>query len=432
MLYHDLPTNSIVYLDLGFDLHALSEEELPWVPLLGRALLEMGTEKEDYVRLSQRIGRDTGGIFTSTMTSSLEDSGDAAAWFFMRGKATADKADRLLSILEDVLLIPMLDNQERFRQIVLEQKARKESGIVASGHSVVNSVLRSAYNQADWAAEQMGGVNSLFFINDLVDTVENNWDQALAALQGVLAKLINRDAMVVNVTLDGGEWTTFQSQIKDFLEKLPQRDIKRREWAPGYAHGNIGLTAPSQVNFVGHSFDLFDLGYTYDASASVANRYLGTTYLWEKVRVQGGAYGGFSTFSRLSGVYSFLSYRDPNLLKTLDAYRGAGRFLKELDLSQQELTKGIIGTIGNMDAYRFPDAKGYLSMSRFLIGDTDEARQERRDQVLATTADDFKAWGQALMDASDTGRVVVLGSEEAIRKANDEKGGDWLDIVKVL
>lgn len=431
LLYHDLPTNSIVYLDLGFDLHALSEDELPWIPLLGRALLEMGTEEEDFVKLSQRIGRDTGGIGTHTFTSSLEQSDGAAAWFFMSGKATIDKVDRLLSILEDVLLMPLLDNKERFRQIILEQKARKESGIISSGHVVVDSVLRSAYNLADWASGQMGGVNSLFFVNDLAKSIEKNWDETLAALQGVLAKLINRQAMIVNVTMDGSDWPAFQPQLNDFLEKLPQADIHRREWKPDYDHGNIGLTVPSQVNFVGTSFNLYDQGYQYNASAAVANRYLQTSYLWEKVRVQGGAYGGFSAFSRLSGVYSFLSYRDPNVLKTLDAYAGAGRFLKELDLSQDELTKGIIGMIGNMDTYRLPDAKGYVSMTRYLVGDDDEARQKRRDQVLSTTAEDFKTWGQVLMDAPK-GRVVVLGSEDAIQKANDEKGGDWLKIIKVL
>ena len=302
----------------------------------------------------------------------------------------------------------------------------------ASGHAVVNSVLRSAYNQADWAGEQMGGVNSLFFINELAKTVDSEWDKTAAALQSVLSKLINRDAMIVNVTLGGAEWPAFQSQVNDFLAKLPSGPMQRKTWQPKYDIRNIGLTAPSQVNFVGLSHNLYQAGYQYDSSAVVANRYLGTTYLWEKVRVQGGAYGGFGSFSRLSGIYSFISYRDPNLLKTLDAYRGAGQFLKELEVSPDELAKSIIGTIGDLDTYRFPDAKGSLSMSRFLTGDDDEARQARRDQILSASAKDFKEWGQALMDASDTGRVVVLGSEEAVREANQKQGGDWLEIIKVL
>lgn len=59
------------------------------------------------------------------------------------------------------------------------------------------------------------------------------------------------------------------------------------------------------------------------------------------------------------GVFSFLSYRDPNLLKTLDIYDGTGEFLRQLDLDEETLTKSIIGTIGDVDSYQLPDAKGY-------------------------------------------------------------------------
>lgn len=59
------------------------------------------------------------------------------------------------------------------------------------------------------------------------------------------------------------------------------------------------------------------------------------------------------------GVFSFLSYRDPNLLKTLDIYDGTGEFLRQLEMDDDALTKAIIGTIGDVDSYQLPDAKGY-------------------------------------------------------------------------
>ena len=104
VLYHDLFTNGIVYLDLGLDLHTLPQDLLPYVPLFGRALLEMGTESEDFVRLSQRIGRATGGIRPVTYTSAIRGQRQSTAWLFLRGKATTAQAGELLSILRDVLL----------------------------------------------------------------------------------------------------------------------------------------------------------------------------------------------------------------------------------------------------------------------------------------------------------------------------------------
>jgi Zn-dependent M16 (insulinase) family peptidase len=128
---------------------------------------------------------------------------------------------------------------------------------------------------------------------------------------------------------------------------------------------------------------------------------------------------------------TFLSYRDPNLLGTLENFDQTAKFLKELDLSQEELTKSIIGAIGQMDAYQLPDAKGYTSMVRYLTGETDEIRQRRREEVLSATAADFRALGQVLEQVNKEGLVVVLGSKEAIEKANATRG-DWLEVQKVL
>ena len=133
VLQHDLFTNGIVYLDLGLNLHNLPQDLLPYVPLFGRGLLEMGTESEDFVRLSQRIGRATGGIRPVTYTSAIRGQRQSTAWLILRGKATSTQAGELLSILRDVLLTPRLDNPERFRQMVLEEKADKNPRLCLPG-----------------------------------------------------------------------------------------------------------------------------------------------------------------------------------------------------------------------------------------------------------------------------------------------------------
>ena len=121
-------------------------------------------------------------------------------------------------------------------------------------------------------------------------------------------------------------------------------------------------------------------------SFSVISKYLATSWLWQQVRVQGGAYGGFCSFDPVSGIFSYLSYRDPNLLSTLDVYDQTSRFLREQALDGTELTRSIIGAIGALDRYQLPDAKGFTSLARHLIGETDESRQRRRDEILVDRA----------------------------------------------
>ena len=211
----------------------------------------------------------------------------------------------------------------------------------------------------------------------------------------------------------------------------PSAPFTPQRWNRQPVSVNEGLTIPAQVNYVGKGANLYAQGYEPDGSIHVIRNYLGTTWLWDKVRVQGGAYGGFSVFDQNSGIFDYLSYRDPNILSTLDNYDNTVKFLRDLDLSDSELTKSIIGTIGDFDAYLLPDAKGYQSMLRHLTNYTDEARQRTRDEVLGTTAQDFKQFADVLQRVAEHGEVVVLGSAEAINKANAEKG-QFLEVKKVL
>ncbi|HEY6072010.1 MAG TPA: peptidase M16, partial [Anaerolineales bacterium] len=341
------------------------------------------------------------------------------------------QAPELLSILKDILLTARLDDQERFKQMVLEEKAGAESGLVPGGHGVVNSRLRSRFSEAAWVSEQIGGLENLFFLRRLADEVQKDWPAVVTKLEALRKCLLNRAAMITNVTLDEANWKTFQPELAAFLAALPSAKPAPQRWDRGSVSVNEGLTIPAQVNFVGKGANLYSLGYELDGSIHVIEKYLGTTWLWEKVRVQGGAYGGFSVFDPGSGVFTFLSYRDPNLLATLENYDNTARFLRELKLDDSELTKSIIGTIGGMDAYLLPDAKGYTSMLRHLIGYTDEARQQIRDEVLGADLNDFHRLAEVLAAVAEKGEVVVLGSAEAINNSNQEKGR-FLDVKKVL
>ncbi|RWW88994.1 hypothetical protein BHE74_00002104 [Ensete ventricosum] len=133
----------------------------------------------------------------------------------------------------------------------------------------------------------------------------------------------------------------------------------------------------------------------------------------------------------ITGVFSYLSYRDPNLLKTLDVYDGTDSFLRELQLDDDTLTKAIIGTIGDVDAYQLPDAKGYSSLMRYLLGVTEEERKRRREEILSTSLKDFKEFADAIEAVKNSGVVVAVASPEDVTRANTEQPG-FFEVKKVL
>lgn len=431
ILYHDLFTNGIAYLDVAFDLHDLPQDLLPYVPLFGRALLEIGTETEDFVKLSQRIGRKTGGISPTTLIAPVQGSDESTAWMVLRGKAMAAQTQDLLDILRDVLLTVKLDNPIRFRQMVLEDKTGLESMLVPRGHIIVLNRLRAHYHEAGWVTEQLQGINQLFFLRGLVETIDEDWASVLDKLETIRRLLINRESMLFNVTVDSENWAKFQPQIAGFIGGLPANPVDAPAWTRDEMPRYEGLTIPAQVNYVAKGANLFDLGYTLDGSYIPVTNYLNMTWLWERIRAQGGAYGGFCAFERGSGIFGFMSYRDPNLLGSLDNYDGSAAFLQNLELSDDDLTRAIISAIGRLDTYLLPDAKGYRSLTNHLTGYTNTLQQQNRDEVLATTADSFKAFGKALEPVNDGGAIVVLGSADAIGAANAERD-DFLEVTKVL
>jgi hypothetical protein len=181
------------------------------------------------------------------------------------------------------------------------------------------------------------------------------------------------------------------------------------------------------VNYVAKGANLYDLGYRYHGSANVAAKHLRMGWLWDRIRVQGGAYGAFCAFDRFSGVLGLVSYRDPNIRSTLEAYDRCGERLRELT-DQEALESAVVGAVGDIDAHMLPDAKGFASMARWLTGDTEERRQAMREQVLATTTDDLEGFARALDRAAQEGKITILGGRSGMEKAALE----GLELSRVL
>lgn len=428
---HDLPTSGVVYLDLGFDLKALPGRLLPYLPLFTRALTQTGTSSEDFVSLTQRIGRTTGGVGASRWISTRRDGSGTAAWLFIRGKATPDHVGDMLSIMRDVITDARLDNRERIRQMVLESKAGFESSLAGMGNGIVSMRVRAGSSEADWLNERLGGVSHYFFLKDLAAQIDGNWPAVQAALEEIRTLLIGRAGMIANVTADSFAIAALKPELSSFIAALPAGAGPSREgWGFEPSALSEGLTFPGQVNYVAKGANLKALGFEPTGGTAVAIKHLNTTYLWDKVRVQGGAYGGSSGLDPFAGTFAFTSYRDPNLVDTIDIYDKASAFLKA-GVGEQDLVRSVIGVIGSVDTYRLPDAKGFTSLVWELAGDSEDARQKRRDEILGASNRDFKALAEALDQVALNGQVVVLGSETAIKAANDERG-NFLKVTKVL
>ncbi|KAH0872342.1 hypothetical protein HID58_069704 [Brassica napus] len=422
VLRHDLFTNDILYTEVVFDMGALRHELLPL----------MGTQDMSFVQLNQLIGRKTGGITVYPFTSSVWGSDVPCSKIIVRGKSMVGRAEDLFNLMNCVLQEVRFTDKQRFKQFISQSRARMENRLRGSGQGIAAARMDAMLNAAGWMSEQMNGLSYIEFLHTLEQKVDQDWEGISSSLEEIRTSLLSKNGCIVNMTADGKSLTSTEKFVGKFLDSLPEKPSGGQvTWDARVPLRNEAIVIPTQVNYVGKAGNIYSSGYKLDGSSYVISKHIGNTWLWDRVRVSGGAYGGFCDFDSHSGVFSFLSYRDPNLLKTLDIYDGTGDFLRGLDVDEDTLTKAVIGTIGDVDSYQLPDAKGYSSLLRHLLNVTDEERQIRRAEILSTSLKDFKEFAEAVDSVRDKGVAVAVASQEDIDAANKERS-DFFEVKKAL
>ncbi len=420
-LVHELDTTGIVYPALLLPLDAVPADLMPLVPLYGRALTEMGTKRHSFVELGTLVASRTGGLGAGPFFMSRTEDGAPLAHLVVSGKVTAEKTESLFALMEEILLEPAFDNRERFTQMALEERARMEQGLVPAGHRVVSGRLRARHGVAGWLGELTSGVAYLDALRTLTERTTRDWNSVLEDLRRLHEAIVRRNRAIFNLTADKKGIDVSLEAARRLCERLPDTPLSNAIWTPPANNVNEAFLVPAQVNYVGSGCNLYAAGYTWHGSAGVIARHLRMDWLWNQVRVQGGAYGAFCTFDRVSGGVTQVSYRDPNVDRTLAVYAGTARHLRELALSKRELELAIVGAIGDIDAYQLPDARGWTSLNRYLAGDSDEALQRRREEVLSTTQGHFTAFADVLEEAMKHSTVCALGGG-SVEKAAREHG----------
>ena len=472
LLTHELPSSGILYADIGLDFSRVPLEDLCLLPLFSRMLLEAGTASMDEVALSRRVDTETGGITASwysdlkTATGAVSNPDDVLLYFMLRGKCTIDKIPILFDLMTEMLLTARLSNRKRAVEMLLESKARRVDSVVSSGHRFGATRLSSHYSFSGYLAENTDGLSYLRALDGLIVQAETNWPSVERRLENIRNILISScgddlmstrgKALVINLTgdkkvleegekhmrtfVDGArkrwlelpsEWTASEDVVNTWKKNVQaarkhplevQEEIQAdgsSAYPTGVGDGE-GFTINSQVNYVVKGGPMLSPGDPVKGSFSVVSRHLSNGYLWDNVRVMGGAYGGFGRFSAQSGRFVFASYRDPNLLDTLRIYDGASEALAAEKIDDEELLAGIMGTIGDLDSPLSVDQKGYAAMARYLAEESAADRLKWRTEILQTSLADFKAFADRLKLVQGTGRVVVFGSKAALEEANDQ------------
>lgn len=413
LLMHDLETKQIAYLEFVFDGEYILEEELPYLGILSSVLGYVDTEHYSFRELSNEINIHTGGI--DSRVSIFTDHSEEMAChvkFILSAKALFEEADQAFALTKEILFASKIEDDKRLKEIISQLKSRVQMTMNSSGHAVASMRGMSYFSESAAAIDASSGVAFYRLLEELTEDFEGRKEELKERLQQLCKKLFCKKHLLVSLTAGAGLEEKAIEEVKALGEQLYEE--KEAEKAAYFCEKkNEGFKTASKVNYVARCGNFKKHGFSYTGALKILKVVMSYDYMWNQIRVLGGAYGCMCGFDRNGDSY-FVSYRDPHMKRTEEVYEGIPEYLRKFDADERAMLKFIIGTVSMMDTPLNPSAKGSRSLMAYLSGLQFETLQKERNEVLSAGKEDIQALA-ALVEAilSDECRCVI-GDESKI------------------
>lgn len=422
VIFHEIETNGIGYVDVLFDMSLVEEQDLPYVGILQSVLGIIDTKRYDYGTLFNEINVNTGGISTSLeLYNDVTNIREKAfkATFEIKGKALYGKLPVAFDMMREILMESKLDDGKRIREILAMLKSRLLMKFQSSGH--VTAVLR-AQSYASPAAKLKDMTNGIAFY-ETVSYIEEHFEEEKEKLSEKLIdlskKLFCGDNMMLSYTAAREGLEGLEEMVEKLKNSLHTRTAEEDKRCVIHCEKkNEGFKTASKVQYVAKAGNFIDQGVAYTGALQILKVIMSYDYLWQNIRVKGGAYGCMSNFNRIGEGY-FVSYRDPNLKRTLDVYDGVVDYLKNFTVSERDMTKYIIGTMSGIDQPMTPASKGERSMNLYMNKVSAEMIREERNQILDAEQDDIRALYKVAEAVLQADQMCVIGGEDKIEEEKE-------------
>ncbi len=429
VLAHHMFTNGIVYADLLFDSTGVPQELLPYIPLLSGILGKISTEKHSYSDLSKKIDMHTGGIrFSTPVYGEKNDDSRYHPVFSVRGRALSGKLPKLFELITEIITGTQFEDVKRIKEIVQENKSRIEMRISNEGYTIACKRLFSYFSPEGSYLEAITGLTYYRFIADIEKNFESRIDEVRGNLQKLMGLIFRKDGLIAAVTCEEKDYASFVKSMNLTLGDLSAEKLSPVQYAFKPEALNEGLMTQGKVQYVAQGYNFIKLGYRYTGKLQVLRTISKYNYLWNRIRVQGGAYGAFSGFEKNGNMF-LVSYRDPNLRETLKVYDEMYEYLRDFQIDEREMTKYIIGTVSRLDLPLTPFMKGERAIENYMRKITPEDLQKEREEILSTSQQDIRALSDMMLELMKRKSYCVLGSERKI-KENKELFGSLVEVFE--
>ncbi len=415
VVHHDIASNGIDYVTLMFECNDIPQEDIAYLGVLRAVLGYVNTKHYSYAGLFNAINIYTGGISCGVSVYPKVNERDlVSVKFEVRIRVLEKNLEEAMKLVDEIVRTSDITDVKRLTELIAQVKSRLQVSLSSSGHTV--AAMRALSYQSRYAFYQDAtlGIEYYQHVVKLDEQIRTNPEGVVKKLQEMIGKVLVRKRLMVSFTADQKAFEAAKPVMETYLKRIAQGDAAGEQTKLELSRKNEGFTDASQIQYVARGGNFRDHGFTYRGSLKILKLIMSYEYLWINIRVKGGAYGCMSSFLRTGESY-FVSYRDPNLGKTIDIYEHIPDYLRSFTADERDMTKYVIGTFGSLDTPMNPEAKGSRSMSAYLQELPFEQIQRERDEILHATPEDIRNLADLIAAVLEDDSLCVIGNENAIR-----------------
>ena len=418
-LRHGIPTNRLAYVMQYFDLSCVAFEDLPYVTLLCRLLKQLPTREHSAEELDNLLAGKLGFLSFTTEVMTQPDVDGVRPYLLVSAGALSEKIDALASLPREVWSSTLLldADADRVRDVLTQIRIGLEQGFINNGHSAALGRAMSYSSPSAVVREQLSGVDFYLFLRDLLEHFDERVDGLRTKLAELAGRIFVANGCMASFTGSDEDFDAYWAAAGDL--GLGAGDGAGRDAlaVPAPCDRHEAFVIPSDICFAARACDPRRLGIDVTGAWAVAANALSYDYLWNEIRVKGGAYGcGFRAAGERQTA--FYTYRDPAIDPSIERVERAGAWLGRFEPDEAAFEGFIVSCVSGMDAPVKPYALTKRRNTTYLAGLDPNAREKRRAQMLAATPGELRSLGADVTRIAAESPTCVFGGRDVIAKSN--------------
>ncbi|MBE5835509.1 MAG: insulinase family protein [Butyrivibrio sp.] len=421
ILFHDIFTNKIAYLNFVFDIKNVPTELLPYTPILKSFLGMMDTVNYSYGDLNNEIHIQTGGI--NGAISTYIDSKNVHEFkttFEVSAKVLVSNMKKATELVSEIILNTKFDDKARIKEILEELKSKMQADLASSGHQTATIRALSYISRTAMISDMTNGIGCYRLVEDLCRDIDDDSkaDELIDKLETLCKMIFRKENLLIDYTSEESDYELIKECVGPFVSALNTEEVEKRPFELVPEKKNEAFQTAGQVQYVCRAGSFIKDDLQYDGTLKVLQVMMGYDYLWKNIRVLGGAYGCMSGYSRNGNSY-FVTYRDPNLEKSVDVFEKAADYIRNYDENDRTILQYIIGAISSLDTPKTPATKGIYGMTAYLCHSELSRIQMERDQILSTTKEKIRKMADYIDSFMKDECLCVIGTAEKIEESKE-------------